>query len=93
MRTVDGSADDASFQAFTAQCADAAADLALFFAGTPEKEITAALEGVRSNLAEQWAEPFGPEVAAVMAQGFVAAVAARRREIKAKSAASPAALN
>jgi hypothetical protein len=79
--------------AFIARCADAAADLALFFAGAPESEMMTALEGVRVNLAEQWAEPFGPETAAVLAQGFVAAVAGRRREIDAEAAGSPAALN
>lgn len=78
-------ADQPPVQAFIAQCADAVADLALFFAGAPEDQMMIALEDVRSNLAEQWAEPFGPEVAAVLAQDFVAAVAGRRREIEAEA--------
>jgi hypothetical protein len=80
---VDVNADDASFEAFTAQCADAAADLALFFVGAPEHEMMLQLEQVQSNLAAELADTFGVEVAAEFARRFVTAVAGRRREIEA----------
>jgi hypothetical protein len=44
------------------------------------------LYDVRSNLQEQLAQTFGPDVAAAIAGAFVATVARRRREIEAAGA-------
>jgi hypothetical protein len=44
---------------------------------------------MRSNLALDLAETFGPKVAAELARGFVAAVVGRRQEIEAEAAALP----
>jgi hypothetical protein len=65
----------------------AAADLALFFVGVPENEMLLSLYHVRANLEVELAEAFGPEVAALVAQAFVAAVVGRCREIEAAGAA------
>jgi hypothetical protein len=64
----------------------AAADLALFFVGTPDEAMMHSLYDVRSNLQEQLAQTFGPDVAAAIAGAFVATVARRRREIEAAGA-------
>lgn len=68
---------------FIDRCVAAAADLALFFIGRPEEEMLVSLHQVRTNLEAQLAETFGPEVARLFAQAFVAAVAGHRREIDA----------
>jgi 7-keto-8-aminopelargonate synthetase-like enzyme len=67
---------------FVERCAAAAADLGLFFVGAAESDMMAALHQVRSNLEAELAESFGADVAALMAQAFVAAVVGRRREIE-----------
>jgi hypothetical protein len=70
---------------FIDRCAAAAADLALFFVGEPKEKMMQALHQTRANLEAELAEPFGPDVAAQMAEAFVAAVIARKREIEAAS--------
>jgi hypothetical protein len=68
---------------FVQRCVAAADELALLYAGEPEEKMLAALHQVRANLEAKLAEPFGPDVAAGMAEAFVAAVIAREREIEA----------
>lgn len=64
-------------------CVAVAAQLALFFVGTPEDEMLASLHHVRSDLEARLSEPFGAAVAAVIAEAFAATVALHRREIEA----------
>jgi 7-keto-8-aminopelargonate synthetase-like enzyme len=78
---------------FVERCVAAAADLALFFVGAPENEMLVSLHEVRANLEAELAEAFGAEVAALMAQAFVAAVVGRRREIEAAGETPPPVLN
>jgi len=70
-------------QEFIDRCVAWAADLALFFAGVPENKMMVELCQVRANLEIGLAETFGPDVAAAIAEAFVAAVAGHRREIDA----------
>jgi hypothetical protein len=56
--------------------------LALAFVGEP----VAHLEQARENLSRDLAETMGADVAALIAQAFVAAVVGRRREIEAAGA-------
>jgi hypothetical protein len=66
---------------FVERSVAAAADLALLFVGVPDQEMTQELHRVRSNLEVELAGPFGPDVAASIAQEFVKAVVGRRQEI------------
>jgi hypothetical protein len=75
-------------QEFIDRCVSAAADLALFYAGTPDEAMMVSLHQVRSNVEAGLAEPFGPDVAAQMAEAFVAAVIGRKREIDAAGGSS-----
>jgi hypothetical protein len=62
------------------ECVAAAADLALFFVGSPENGMLLSLYQVRANLEAELAETFGPDVADAVAQAFVAtAVGVRSR--------------
>jgi hypothetical protein len=58
-----------------------AADLALFFSGEPEAKMIAVLSQTRESLATELSDQFGAEIAASIADAFVAAVAGHRREI------------
>ena len=60
----------------------AAAGMAMFFVGVPQAEMMEALHLVRANLEMELAEAFGADIAALVAQAFVAAVIAGRREIE-----------
>ena len=44
--------------------------------------MLAALHQTRANLEAELAKPFGPDIAAQMAEAFVAAVVGRKREIE-----------
>jgi hypothetical protein len=68
---------------FIDRCVASASELALFFTGVPENEMTAALYQVRANIEAELAGMFAPDVAAAIATAFVTAVAGRRREIEA----------
>jgi hypothetical protein len=70
-------------QNFIDRCVASASDLALAFTGVPDEAMLAQLYQVRANLETELAETFGAEVAAQMAQAFVAAVIGRKREIDA----------
>ena len=71
---------------FVQRCVAAAADLALFFVGAPEEKMLASLHQTRINLEADLAETFGADVAAAIAEAFVAAVIGHRREIEAAGA-------
>jgi hypothetical protein len=66
----------------------AAAQLALFYVGTPENEMLLALHDIRSDVQARLTEPFGPDIAAAIASSFVDTVARRRRELEAGSGTS-----
>ena len=64
-------------------CVAAAADVALLFVGTPEDVMLGALYQMRADLEAGLSEAFGADVAAMIAQSFVATVIRHRREIEA----------
>jgi hypothetical protein len=74
---------------FAERCAAAAADLALFFVGAPDEQMLASLHQTRTNLETELSETFGAEVAAAIAQAFVATVIRHRREIAAGDTPPP----
>jgi K+-sensing histidine kinase KdpD len=63
-------------------CVAAAADLALLFVGTSEERMLQSLQQTRQNLTADLAEPFGAEIAALVAEAFVTAVARQKAEIE-----------
>jgi hypothetical protein len=63
---------------------DAAADLALFFAGQPDDKVLAGLGQTRRNLEADLADSLD-ETAAKIAEAFIAAVGGRKAEIEAAS--------
>ena len=65
-----------------------AADLALLSVGVPDLEMLGALFELRAGIQADLVERFGREVAAAIAEAFVATVARRRREIEAAGATS-----
>ncbi len=69
-------------RAFINRLRDEAANLALFFAGEPREKMMAALEQTRLNLEADIAPILGAEMAAAVAEAFVAAVAGHRRELE-----------
>jgi ABC-type branched-subunit amino acid transport system substrate-binding protein len=71
---------------FINNCIAAAAGFALLFVGVPDVQMMEALYQVRANVQAELAETFGPDVAAAVAQAFVAAVVGRRREMDAAGA-------
>jgi hypothetical protein len=66
---------------FLESLVSSAADLAIFFVGVGEPDMMIRLYEVRTNLEIGLANPFGPDVAAAIAEAFVAAVISRRREL------------
>jgi len=74
---------------FIDRCADAVRDLSLFFVGEPEEKMLAVLEQTRRNLETKIAPILGAEVAAQIAEAFIAAVVGRRREIEAAACTMP----
>jgi hypothetical protein len=69
---------------FAERCAAAAADLALALAHEPDDEkVAASLAAMRANLEARLTKVFVVADAAAVAEMFVAAVVARRREIEA----------
>ncbi|SIO50142.1 hypothetical protein SAMN05443247_06644 [Bradyrhizobium erythrophlei] len=74
---------------FVQRCVAAANELALLYVGEPEEKMLAALHQARANLEAKLAELFGPDVAAMMAEAFVAAVIGRKREIEAAGDTTP----
>ena len=68
-------------EAFIQRVTASVEDLGLFYSAQPDQNVWAALSQTRQNLASELAEVFGAEVAASFADGFVAAVAGRRREL------------
>jgi predicted DNA-binding ArsR family transcriptional regulator len=68
---------------FAERCAEAAADLALAFAHESDENVAASLAAMRANLEAKLKVVFVVADAAAVAEMFVAAVAARRREIEA----------
>jgi hypothetical protein len=66
---------------FINNCVASAASLAQWFVGVPEQEMIGTLYQVRANIRADLAEKFGPDVAAVISEAFVAAVVSRRREL------------
>ena len=70
-------------QEFIDRCVAAAADLALFFVGAPDEQMLASLRQTRTNLETELSETFGAEVAAAIAEAFVATVIHHRRELEA----------
>jgi hypothetical protein len=75
-------------QAFINRSVAAAADLALFFVGTPDEAMMESLRDVRSNLETQLSEKLGADVAALFAQAFVVAVVGHRGKIEAAGGTS-----
>jgi hypothetical protein len=73
---------------FAERCAAAAADLALFFVDAPDDQMLAALYQVRADMEAKLVTTFGADVAALVAQAFVAAVVGHRREIEAAGGTS-----
>lgn len=71
----------------------AAANLALFFTGVPEDEMLCALPGLRAHMEAGISEQLGvdAEIAGLLADAMVVAVAGRWREIS--GGATPCALN
>lgn len=59
-----------------------AAQLAHHYVGTPEAAMLLDLHGVRSQIETELANDVGPAIAGTVANAFVAAVVARRREIE-----------
>jgi hypothetical protein len=78
---------------FAERCTAAAADMALFFVGAPEEKMLASLHQTRINLEADLAETFGADVAAAIAEAFVATVVRHRREIEAAGGATPVLIN
>jgi predicted protein tyrosine phosphatase len=76
---------------FAERCAAAAADLALALAHEPdEKKVAASLAAMRANLEANLTKVFVVADAAAVAEMFVAAVVARRRDIEAAGETPPA---
>ncbi len=67
---------------FIDSCLAAAAGVALFLVGVPDLEMMGVFYQVRATLEAELSETFGADVATAVAQAFVAAVAARRRELE-----------
>jgi hypothetical protein len=78
---------------FAERCAAAAADLALALAHEPDDRVAASLEQTRANLEAKLSKVFVVADAATVAEMFVAAVVARRREIEAAGEMPPTVLN
>jgi hypothetical protein len=74
---------------FNSWPAAAAADLALYFVGAPDEQMLASLHQTRTNLETELSEPFGADVAALIAGTFCATVIRRRRELEAGGATPP----
>ena len=70
-------------------CVAVAAQLALYFTGTPDDEMLLALDGIRSDLQARLSGEFGAEVATVIAEAFIVTVVRRRIEIEAAGETSP----
>jgi predicted DNA-binding ArsR family transcriptional regulator len=68
---------------FAELCAAAAADLALAFAHESDDKVAASLAAMRADLEAKLTKVFEVADAAAVAEMFVAAVVARRREIEA----------
>jgi hypothetical protein len=64
---------------FIQDTVEAAAGLAAFFVGVPEDAMVAALYDLEANL-EASLQPFGADVASLIAETFCATVILRRRE-------------
>jgi predicted DNA-binding ArsR family transcriptional regulator len=75
---------------FAERCAAAAADLALALAHEPDEKVAASLAAMRANLEARLTKVFVVADAAAVAEMFVAAVVARRREIEAAGETPPA---
>jgi hypothetical protein len=67
---------------FINRCVSSAADLALLFVGEPYDKMFAALCQTRENLSSELSASFGPEVALLIAEAFVAAVVGRKAELE-----------
>lgn len=74
--------DVATMEAFNATCASEAADLALLFAGEPERKMAAALDAMRESMEPDLADALGAEAAAIFCEAFVAEVRRRRAKIE-----------
>jgi hypothetical protein len=66
---------------FAERCTAAAAELALAFAHESDESVAASLATMRANLEAKLSKVFVVADAAAVAEMFVAAVVARRREI------------
>jgi len=75
---------------FAERCAAAAADLALALAHESDESVAASLAVMRANLEAKLSKVFVVADAAAVAEMFVAAVVARRREIEAAGRTPPA---
>jgi hypothetical protein len=67
-------------------CVAMAARVAERYVGVPEEEMLVDLYRLRAIVQAEVAETFGPDVAVVVAQAFVSAVAGHRRELEAEGA-------
>ena len=67
---------------------DAAADLALFFAGEPDEKVLAALGQARKNLEHDLADTLGAEMAAQIAESFCGAVLGHKHELESEGGGS-----
>jgi hypothetical protein len=67
---------------------DAAADLALFFAGEPDAKVLATLNQTRKNLQRDLTDTIGAEMAAQIAESFCGAVMGHKHELEAKGGGS-----
>jgi hypothetical protein len=81
MTAVASTADKAAVEAFIWQCAQSAADLALYYVGVPDDVMMTELRNVESNLATDLTTQFSAETAAEIAARFVTAVINGRREL------------
>jgi hypothetical protein len=64
------------------RCVASAGDLALFFVGATQERMQHELVAVRERMELQLAPAFGPELAAFVADAFVATVAKCKIEIE-----------
>lgn len=67
---------------FIDRCVASAADMALLFVGASQEQMLPALFTVRERMRLKLAEPFGAEIAALIAESFVATVVRRKAEIE-----------
>lgn len=67
---------------FIDRCVASAADMALLFVGASEKQMLEHLIVVRKRMTLRLAEPYGTEIAVLIAESFVATVARRKAEIE-----------